>query len=1077
MKSFFETIDEWVQHQPEKTLYTFLDINGLVKESFTYAEFEKRVAVIADNLHHRYKFRRNDKILLAFPPGIETICAFFACARIGLIPVPTYPPSTSGFQASYSKMVFIATDCEAKGVLTSDEYYWNLKLNVSKNNIDNKTILNRIPWINTNEFTEFTSNKTLILPEADFLFLQYTSGSTSDPKGVIVTHKNILHNATLAVDHLPIGVTWLPQYHDMGLIGYYLFFALKGGTTYGFSSLDFIKKPSLWLETITKYGGTASSAPNFAYEYCMKPGKISPEVLEKIDLSTIRYLMNAAEPVRATTYLNFIEFFKPYGLNPQSHFVAYGLAENTLAVSNYGKNVLTVATEALHRNKLFILSSDSKLPKTQIMSCGIPLGDQVIKIVDPENLTDLYTETIGEIWVNGDSKCLGYWKKDELNKQIFYAELQDSSSDNSQMFLRTGDLGFLYNNELYVCGRMKDTIIVRGLNYYPHDIESIVENSHKDIREGFVAAFSVQEDGEEKLVVIAGVKNINKIPDPTPIREAVTKQFNILLHSLAFVHTKSIPKTSSGKIMRSKAKELWISKKLEIVSEYVLTNDKEQVSSLSSSPFEEIKRKYNLIGSETYSLAEVLDSLDLVCLVKDVEDLLLRKGNPYLSKQVDNRLLQEINVSEFFSLVEEIESASLIGLQRLKKAIDKLRKEHRFFEQKIMLADCNLSLDINNTELAHNQSHKESDKILLTGGTGFLGPFLIKSLLENTKDIIYVLIRSQNQEHGKSRIIEEFKISGIYTSWIEKMFEERVVAVPGDLSKEKLGLNKEDWDELSESVHTIYNNGAMVNYLYNYARMKETNVKGTNEIIRFALNKQPKILNHISTTFVFGWAVKDTLFETDFCEDLNLLDFGYSQTKWVSEQLVVKAMEQGLHARIFRPALITPSANGEGNNFDIAIRLIAFMINHGISVNTQNQVSFVPVDVVAANIVATSNLPDTLQKIFHVTRDEYSNMMDIMQIVQKYTGIDFQEFKLKQFVPEVVSRCQKEDLLFPLLDFLVRSTDNISKMEFKLYNNDNYKNAKSHSKASLADPSLENTIKGMLLFMKKKGIIYADFKI
>jgi thioester reductase-like protein len=268
----------------------------------------------------------------------------------------------------------------------------------------------------------------------------------------------------------------------------------------------------------------------------------------------------------------------------------------------------------------------------------------------------------------------------------------------------------------------------------------------------------------------------------------------------------------------------------------------------------------------------------------------------------------------------------------------------------------------------------------------------------------------------------------------------------------------------------------MVNYLFNYERMRETNVSGTKEMIRFALANKPKILNHVSTTFVFGWAVKDTLYETDFCENLDLLDFGYSQTKWVSEQLINKAMQAGLKGRIFRPALITPTVAGKGNNFDISIRLIAFMINHSINVNTQNQVSFTPVDVTAHNIVAVSNIQGTLQKTFHVTRDKYCNMMDIMHIIQKHTDIKLQEYKLKQFVPEVVSRCKKEDLLFPLLGFLVRSIDNISSMEFKLYNNNNYQHARKDSTDCMADPTLEETIKGMLLFMKNKGIIQAELK-
>src|SRR5690606_9851099 len=222
--------------------------------------------------------------------------------------------------------------------------------------------------------------------------------------------------------------------------------------------------------------------------------------------------------------------------------------------------------------------------------------------------------------------------------------------------------------------------------------------------------------------------------------------------------------------------------------------------------------------------------------------------------------------------------------------------------------------------------------------------------------------------------------------------------------------------------------------------------------------------NHVSTTFIFGWAVKDVLYETDTNESLDLLDFGYSQTKWVSEEIVKDAMKYGLQARIFRPALITPSIHGGGNNFDISIRLLAFMINHGIGVDTHNQVSFTPVDVVANNIVAISDSPETINKTFHIVRDRYNNMMDITNIISKLSDQKFNNLKLPDFVPQIVERCTKDDLLFPLLDFLIRSVDNISAMELKLYSNAEYQTARNNSRYGVQDPSLEETVKGMLLF-------------
>jgi thioester reductase-like protein len=222
---------------------------------------------------------------------------------------------------------------------------------------------------------------------------------------------------------------------------------------------------------------------------------------------------------------------------------------------------------------------------------------------------------------------------------------------------------------------------------------------------------------------------------------------------------------------------------------------------------------------------------------------------------------------------------------------------------------------------------------------------------------------------------------------------------------------------------------------------------------------------------VFGWAVKSVLNETDLNENMELLDFGYSQSKWVAEQVVVDARSRGLSARIFRPALVSPSVTGGGNNFDIAVRLVAFMVNHGIGVDTLNQVSFVPADIVANNIVAISTTPGTANKTYHVTRDDYSNMMDITGLITKATGRQFETFRLPDFVPELIRRCRKEDLLFPLLDFLVGSVDNISAMEFKRYDSSSYQMARDASVWGKADPSLEDTVNGILKFMYRKGII------
>jgi len=304
-----------------------------------------------------------------------------------------------------------------------------------------------------------------------------------------------------------------------------------------------------------------------------------------------------------------------------------------------------------------------------------------------------------------------------------------------------------------------------------------------------------------------------------------------------------------------------------------------------------------------------------------------------------------------------------------------------------------------------------------------------------------------------------------------QMFEARVIPVCGDLGQPNLGLPQEMWDLLANETDTVFHNGATVNYLFNYDRMRDANVLGTNEVLRLAFEGRAKSFNYVSTTFVFGWAVKKVLYETDQNQNMELLDFGYSQSKWVAEQVVFDAQRRGLATRVFRPALVSPSVTGGGNNFDIAVRLVAFMVNHGIGVDTLNQVSFVPADIVANNIVAISSTPGTANKTYHVTRDDYSNMMDITGLITKATGRQFERFSLPDFVPELIRRCRKEDLLFPLLDFLVGSVDNISAMEFKRYDSSSYQMARDASVWGKPDPSLEDTVNGILKFMYRKGII------
>ena len=557
---------------------------------------------------------------------------------------------------------------------------------------------------------------------------------------------------------------------------------------------------------------------------------------------------------------------------------------------------------------------------TQIVSCGTSLPGLDVKIVDPEGHFALKPERIGEIWVAGSGKCQGYCNNPELTLKQFRARLVDDTPYDDG-YLRTGDIGFIHDGELYVCGRIKDMIILRGQNYYPQDIENVVEKSSSLIRHNCVAAFQVQEDSEPALAIVAEVKNPRALPEARKIAAAVRNYLNVEVAVISLIAPRAIPRTSSGKIMRHKTKQMWLQGQFTVLSDFSREKDAGNSASDSDmhSTFAELKARYNLTGQESYNLVEAgLDSLDLVVFMHELKELLKDKGAQILARQVDIGVIQRVSVAELFALAEQLERAPEEALVHLRHSLAAFREEQCGVEKRMMSNDRKLIFEP--PVPAPMPEIPMLKQVLLTGGTGFIGPFLIKSLLEQTRAKIYVLVRSSDEKQGKQRLRAAMESMGPCGAGLMEMFEARVIPVSGDLGQPKLGLMQDVWDFLASEIDTVFHNGATVNYLFNYDLMRDANVLGTNEVVRLAFEGRPKEFNYVSTTFVFGWAVKSVLYETDLNENMELLDFGYSQSKWVAEQVVVDARSRGLSARIFRPALVSTSVTGGGNNYDIADR-------------------------------------------------------------------------------------------------------------------------------------------------------------
>lgn len=548
--------------QPHTQAFTFLEDGETQESTLTYYELDRRSRAIASQL--QALGLSGERAILLYPPGLDYLTAFFGCLYAGVVAVPAYPPRN---QRNTPRIQAIIADAQAAIILTTTTLLPNVKSLLTKH-----TDQGSLCWLTTDNLAQGIEDSWQ-QPEIDaqiLAFLQYTSGSTGTPKGVMLSHGNLLHNAAVTyqiMEHSPESqfVSWLPVYHDMGLIGGILQPLYGGFPCVLMSPTSFLQRPYRWLQAISQYRGTTSGGPNFAYELCIQ--RITPEQKSTLDLSSWSVAFNGAEPIRSETLERFSATFAECGFRPEGFYPCYGMAEATLMVSGGIKKALppckTVAKSALERHQVIEAATSEDIQT--FVSCGQSVPQQQIVIAHPETLKPCQPDEVGEIWVSGPSIGQGYWNRPDETKQTFHASLK---GPDSRLFLRTGDLGFLDKGELFITGRAKDLIIIRGRNLYPQDLELTVERSHSSLRSGSGAAFSVEAENEERLVVVQELEfrakpNIEEVI--AAIRQAVAEEYEIQVYAVVLIKPGTIPKTSSGKIQRRATKADFLANKLEVV--------------------------------------------------------------------------------------------------------------------------------------------------------------------------------------------------------------------------------------------------------------------------------------------------------------------------------------------------------------------------------------------------------------------------------------------------------------------------------------------------------------------------------
>jgi acyl-CoA synthetase (AMP-forming)/AMP-acid ligase II len=554
--------------QPEVHTYTYLVDGEAEGDHLTHATLDCSARSIAALLQ-RYG-AGGERALLLYPAGLEFIPAFFGCLYAAVIAVPLPAPTLAQPQRTLPRLRAIIADAQPSMVLTTSAI-----LADTDRLFTQAPELQKLRWVATDKFTGSLPQewRDPAVTGDTLALLQYTSGSTAEPKGVMISHRNLLHNADyisrlFAFDPTGVTVTWLPVFHDMGLTNGIIQPLYYGRPCYLMPAVSFLMHPIRWLQAVSRYQATISGGPNFAYELCTR--RITPEQREMLDLSHWDVAYNGAEPVRADTVERFAATFASCGFRRGSLHPCYGLAEATLLVTggSLRKEMFrTIQVAAFEQDRVVNSCGQQQTVRT-LVSSGHALHDMRVVIVHPDSMTICASEEVGEIWVSGASVTQGYWNRPEETERACRAYLKDTGEGP---FLRTGDLGFMQDGEVFVTGRLKDLIILSGRKLYPQDIELTVEQSHPALRPASCAAFAVDSGGEERLIIVAEVdsryQHGHSLSDVDAvvraIRRAVAEAHDARVHTVALLRAGRIPMTTSGKVQRHACKAGFLNGTLE----------------------------------------------------------------------------------------------------------------------------------------------------------------------------------------------------------------------------------------------------------------------------------------------------------------------------------------------------------------------------------------------------------------------------------------------------------------------------------------------------------------------------------
>ncbi|KRE15799.1 hypothetical protein ASE63_16355 [Bosea sp. Root381] len=582
VSSLVEVLELQAARRPDVAAVTIYSDRPGERPSLSFQALHAQAASLAGRLAEEAV--PGDRALLIFPSSLEFVVAYFACLMAGVVAVPMMPPRRN---ANHDASAAIMADCRPRLALTPATEV------ALRGTLRERLAADGIRQVPVELTAEPEASRSPVRGANELAFLQYTSGSTSAPKGVMVSHRNLLDN--LAMMRARLGnhadsahVSWIPLYHDLGLIMNLLQPIYLGASCVLMTPSGFMHRPLNWLRAIHEHRAEVAAAPNFAYDLCVD--RFRPEQMDGIDLGGWKIALNGAEPVRAATLERFAATFAPYGFDAGSMRPAYGLAEATLLVAAAKRGerprIREVSADAL-KTAVIAVPKDAGdvLP---LASCGSAMDGLSLAIVDPETRRRSPPGQIGEIWIQASCVAGGYWQRPAESEAVFRARIEPARAEAAEpdaVWLRTGDLGHLdADGELYIVGRLKDVMIIRGVNHHPQDIEATIAASHPSLRRDHGAAFAVPDaEGMDRIVAVQEVERTQRHAFAeaeviSAIRAAVVNNHDVALHQIVLIRPGTLPKTTSGKIQRSLTRQRWLDGALEPWNAAPASADREAVS-------------------------------------------------------------------------------------------------------------------------------------------------------------------------------------------------------------------------------------------------------------------------------------------------------------------------------------------------------------------------------------------------------------------------------------------------------------------------------------------------------------------